>query len=212
MAKCIMTGDVDGLADLINKISTIPFTDGAPITNLHEFKLNTFGGIYSSSFMVETLGGTKADIDRLTNYYIHKIDTAQTVQEINKYSILSLYDFTQMAHDILNTKTDIPIIDAAMQYIKENIYNKLSAEDVASALHVSAHYLFVHFKEAVGKTLNQYITEEKIKKAQYYLEYTEHPLSEISNMLSFSSQSYFQTTFKKVTGVTPNQWRQKVTS
>ena len=90
---------------------------------------------------------------------------------------------------------------------KVNINSKLLAEDIAGALHINLHYLFTKFKQETGKTLTQFINEEKTKKACYYLMFTDKSLIEISTYLSFSSQSYFQTIFRKVTGQTPTQWR-----
>ena len=107
----------------------------------------------------------------------------------------------------LEQKTDNPAINRAIHYIKVNINSKLLAEDIAGALHINLHYLFTKFKQETGKTLTQFINEEKIKKACYYLMFTDKSLIEISTYLSFSSQSYFQTIFRKVTGQTPTQWR-----
>ena len=53
------------------------------------------------------------------------------------------------------------------------------------------------FKEETGLTLTQFINEEKVKKAEYYLTMTDKSLVDIANHLSFSSRSYFQTVFKE---------------
>ena len=57
----------------------------------------------------------------------------------------------------------------------------------------------------------QFINEEKINKACYYLTFTDKSLIEISTCLSFYSQSYFQSIFKKIMGITPTEWRRKNT-
>ena len=53
------------------------------------------------------------------------------------------------------------------------------------------------------------IQEQKIAEARRQLETTNLPLSQIAMQLNFSSQNYFHHVFKKITGVTPNQYAQK---
>ena len=56
-------------------------------------------------------------------------------------------------------------------------------------------------------TVNEFITKMKIDEAKRLLEHTDRPISAISEALAYSSQSYFQNVFKKVTGMTPNEFR-----
>ena len=59
--------------------------------------------------------------------------------------------------------------------------------------------------------MTQFINEEKINKACYYLMFTDKSLIEMSTRLSFSSQSDFQSIFKKIMDITPTEWRRKNT-
>ena len=52
-----------------------------------------------------------------------------------------------------------------------------------------------------------YIQQEKILAAKQLLQFTDHHLSQIAAMLDFSSQSHFQTVFRKVTGEIPMAYR-----
>ena len=70
-------------------------------------------------------------------------------------------------------------------------------------------YLGREFKKSTGKTITLYIQEQKIAEARRQLETTNLPLSQIAMQLNFSSQNYFHHVFKKITGVTPNQYAQK---
>ncbi|MBD9017086.1 MAG: helix-turn-helix domain-containing protein [Coprococcus comes] len=49
----------------------------------------------------------------------------------------------------------------------------------------------------------------KLEEGRRLLQFTNKPISTISTFLCFSSQSHFQTAFKKQFGVTPNEYRRK---
>lgn len=66
-----------------------------------------------------------------------------------------------------------------------------------------------HFKEELGINIGAYIVRCKLEDAKGLLTYSDKSLTEISNYLCFSSQSYFQNVFKKKYGLTPLQYRKK---
>ena len=101
-----------------------------------------------------------------------------------------------------------PII-SAIHYIKENVNQPLQAEDVAAQINLSTSYFLKRFKTETGMGVSEFITKTKIEEACILLSYTDKSLTEISNYLYFSSQSYFQNVFKKVMGVTPGNYRNK---
>lgn len=69
---------------------------------------------------------------------------------------------------------------------------------------------FIHlFTKYVGKTPVQYITDLKINYAKNLLTKTNFSILEISNILNYSSLSYFMTLFKKMTSFTPSEYRQR---
>lgn len=204
---CLMNGDMDGLADLLNNMGQIPYQELNQATSLKDFKIVAFGSVFAAETTARKSGAPDSDLTRIKQFYLGRIDASRNLDDLHQLIISSIYEFTKCVKEYLTYKTNNPIINRAIQYIKANINSKLLAENIASALHVNLHYLFVKFKQEIGTTLTQFINEEKIKKARYYLMFTDKTLIEIATFLSFSSQSYFQTVFRKVTGQTPTEWR-----
>ncbi len=76
---------------------------------------------------------------------------------------------------------------------------------LAEALHHDYHHLSSLFSSVEGITLEQYIIRQKIERAKELLFYDELNLSEIADVLGYSSISHLSSQFKKVTGLTPSE-------
>ena len=207
MQYCIMNGDIDGLGNLLNQMDPIPFQELSKVDSLREFTIVAFGSVFAAETTALKSSVSAAELGRIKQFYLDRIDASRSIDDLRQLIISSLFEFTKCVKEHLYQKTDNPVIDRAINYIKANINSKLLIDDIAEGIRANAHYLFVRFKQETGKTMTQFINEEKIKKACYYLMFTDKSLAEISSYLSFSSQSYFQSIFKKVMGVTPTEWR-----
>lgn len=71
------------------------------------------------------------------------------------------------------------------------------------------HYLSNLFSEQEGTTIEQYIIQQKIELVKELLAYNELNLSEIAYKLGYSSVAHLSAQFKKVTGITPSQFKQQ---
>ena len=65
------------------------------------------------------------------------------------------------------------------------------------------------FKNLTGRTLVEYLTEIKMKRAQDLLKTTDTPITQIALDLNYESLSHFIRTFKRVYGITPSAYRKK---
>lgn len=208
LVYCISHGDLTGFAELLTQIDTVPFPQGQ-ISGMKEQRRIAYGSIFAAE-NAAFLSGISADmLERTREYYLDRIDRAADPNELQRLLASAMFDFTKHVREFLKEKTDNPAIGRAVEYIRANLNTKLVAEDIAAAIHVTPHYLFTNFKQETGKTLTEFINEEKIKKACYYIVFTDKSFAEIANFLSFSSQSYFQSVFKKVMGKTPNEWKKE---
>jgi AraC-like DNA-binding protein len=74
-------------------------------------------------------------------------------------------------------------------------------------LHHDYSYLSNLFSDTVGTTIEKYFIAQRIEKVKELLLYDECTLSEIANQLHYSSVAYLSNQFKKITGMTPTQFR-----
>lgn len=139
---------------------------------------------------------------------IEILSTKETVEEMSRWFIDT---FTKIANIKFNNsfknKYSKKVSDS-IDYINKNLYTQsLSLTDIADNINVHKVYLCRIFKEETGENVTQYILKTKIEKSKEIILSTNYKLYEISDKLGFNSPQQFSILFKKVTGVTPNQFR-----
>lgn len=101
-------------------------------------------------------------------------------------------------------------IETAIAYIKEHLTENLTLETVSKYVLVSPIYFHNTFKAAVGKTLREYVEEQRIKRAINLLIATNKSLTQIAMECGFSSQSYFSYAFKRKMKKTPREYVKEI--
>lgn len=145
----------------------------------------------------------------LNDMYIQKIEDAQTIHEMQNIQYSFMIDLCTRVGQARNNSTGNPIVNRAQRYVNEHIREKITTKDVAEAFHISASYLSSNFHKETGERFLPFVSRMKVEEAKRLLKMTTKTLADISNFLSFSSQSYFQNVFKDVTGLTPLDYRRK---
>ena len=146
---------------------------------------------------------------RLSDFYILKMDTCQTIRQVADLHHDMAKDFTGKM--VLNKKSSIiskPVMQC-IDYIYSNIKDRITVQDLADHTGLSTNYLSRVFKQNLGISISDYIREKKIEKATHLLKYSDESIVDIANYLSFSSQSHFIQTFQDYTGLTPKKYRDR---
>ena len=100
------------------------------------------------------------------------------------------------------------IISSAIKYIDENYASNLTLAEVANFVGVTPSYLSSQFSQLLKLHFTDYIHKVRIDKAkQILLEQPYYKGYEIAEMVGYQSVKYFSQIFKKVTGITLNQFR-----
>lgn len=93
------------------------------------------------------------------------------------------------------------------RYIDQHYKDDLTLESLAEIAHISKYHMVHTFSDEYGVSPMQYLAERRIEESRKLLKTTDYPLTQISNMLGFSSGSYFSQTFKKLEGIAPVEYR-----
>lgn len=101
-----------------------------------------------------------------------------------------------------------PIVNAAQQFINENYQkNSLNLTEVADSLGVNPTYLSRLMKQELGITFIEYLTDIRIKQAIKFMYDSSTNIVDIASNVGYSSQHYFSVAFKKLLGISPNEYR-----
>lgn len=111
-----------------------------------------------------------------------------------------------------SVQREIPdnLIAGVVEVLHSNVYGKITVEDICRKLCFSRSYVSARFKDSCGMTMNEYINRMKIEEAKTLIREEKHSISEISEMLCYDNPHYFSRVFKKVTHMSPREYKQSV--
>lgn len=101
------------------------------------------------------------------------------------------------------------ILKEAIEYFNENFNTVISIKEYANDCNISCCWFIRSFKNYIGTTPIQYITNIRINKAKILLHGDSLTIGEISNLIGYQNPLYFSRIFKKNVGLAPMGYRKK---
>ena len=97
-----------------------------------------------------------------------------------------------------------------MEYVNANFTDtEFCRTQIAEHFGVSVYAISRLFKDSMGIGLKEYVTAKRIELAREMLLTTDKTIVQISNEVGFANPDYFSKVFKKVTGLTPKEYKSK---
>jgi AraC-like DNA-binding protein len=103
-----------------------------------------------------------------------------------------------------------PSVEKVLNYIKENRGEKITLAKIGETLHFSGVYCDSLFKKEVGKSIIDYLIDERIREAKSLIVETNLTVSEIAHSVGYDDANYFSRLFKKRTGYSPLRYKDSV--
>lgn len=101
------------------------------------------------------------------------------------------------------------VVDKVRRYMEEHLDEEFSREKAAESVYLNPAYLSRLFRRETGYSLTDYLVKIRIAKARNMLEKTNNRVSDVAINVGYSNFSHFSKLFKKVTGLTPQEYRKK---
>jgi transcriptional regulator GlxA family with amidase domain len=175
-----------------------------PNIHLHTDKLITVQqGIYTN-------GGAFSFLN-LVLFLVEKYFDRQTAIYCSKIFQIDIDRTSQSAFFIFQAQKNHgdEMICEAQTYIEENLGEKISFEELASKLATSRRNFDRRFIKATGNTPVEYLQRVKVEVAKKTLEKGRKSIFEVMNEVGYSDDKAFREVFKKITGLSPLDYRAK---
>ncbi|MFD2613653.1 response regulator [Paenibacillus gansuensis] len=108
-----------------------------------------------------------------------------------------------------NQQKDNNVIYEIAKYIDGHYHEEITLQDIAGRFFLSREYISRRFKQEMGENLSDYIGRIRIDKAKLLLLNPNLKISQVSEMIGYKDEKYFSKVFKKMAGISPNEYRKK---
>lgn len=166
--------------------------------------------VVTHSKAIITGGGGFSSLNALL-YFIEKNSSKEVAVELSKYYALDYGRTSQNIFSIFSGQRlhDDHEIHKAQSYIEEKFKNDISVEQVAGEVNMSKRNFIRRFKNATTLNPIEYIQRIKVEAAKKALETGETNIADVTYSIGYNDLKTFRTLFKRITGLTPVDYRNK---
>lgn len=135
---------------------------------------------------------------------------ADTLEQMVSILISQLEEIgTSFFPKLTDKENDDQLITKALDYIAAHYTENLTLQSVAGIVHLSKSYFSLYFKKQTGRNFVDYLIELRIREAKRLLVQSDNRIYDIAKASGFKDVKYFSKVFKKGTGLTPMEYREK---
>lgn len=142
-----------------------------------------------------------------SDIFIRRCDTAETLDEQYDLHMEMIEYYTKQVISAKKANVYSKQVIHCMEYIGNHLHEEILVSKLADMVKLNVSYLSVLFKEQTGMNVTEYITAKRMETAENMLKFSDFTLSEISDILHFSSYSHFARTFRRYYDTSPKKYR-----
>lgn len=119
---------------------------------------------------------------------------------------------TKIQDNSLSDKDSLTVVQKVKRYVQEHITDMPSRDEIANLVYLNPDYLTRLFKKETGMTFIEYSQYLRIEYAKELLTKTDISISKVATKIGYSNFSHFSRAFKKITGISPSDYKNRVAS
>lgn len=141
---------------------------------------------------------------------VEMLNQYERLEQLEQFTVGALDQLIVRIKDKRSSREKNDVIDKAMQYIQDHyMRNDLSLNLLASEFHISVSHLSKLFKEQKECNFIDYLMDIRMNQAKSLLAGTEDKIRDIAEQVGYSNVNSFVRIFKKMTGLTPTEYRER---
>ena len=165
-------------------------------------------------FSFFNLRDEQKDILRYLNAMVQEATSQQMSYELVCHNLLEILLIKILRHQHFDLEVgkqskatkDISFIK---HYLETYYHESIQLEDLASMTHLSRFYISHSFKKEIGMSPMEYLIDIRIKESKILLRTTNYSISQVADIVGFTTPTYFSKQFRKSTGVSPTDYREQ---
>jgi AraC-like DNA-binding protein len=206
LREMIVSGDKSGAQELINQLlGALYFSPDSDFRLIRErakdlvalFSRASVGAGVNAQKIFGPGGGHLAEIDRF-----------EALDDLSVFLTSVFYRFVGYAFDFDKFEHN-DVMRKAVDYLRENISEKVALDDLAEYVGLSRSCLSALFKTELGVTFTEFFNLMRIEKSKALLLEQRLSLAEIAGLVGYNDQSYFTKVFARRTGISPGRFRKR---
>ena len=165
-------------------------------------------------FSFFNLRDEQKDILRYLNAMVQEATSQQMSYELVCHNLLEILLIKILRHQHFDLEVgkqskatkDISFIK---HYLETYYHESIQLEDLASMTHLSRFYISHSFKKEIGMSPMEYLIDIRIKESKILLRTTNYSISQVADIVGFTTPTYFSKPFRKSTGISPTDYREQ---
>ena len=145
-------------------------------------------------------------LDGISGQFVVEIETAENPEQVNALipRMIRHYCLLVQEHSLANYSGTVR---DCLNYIDFHYMEPLSLDSLAARFSVNKNYLSSRFHRETGVTVTDYINRIRVLRATGLLRSSSLSVHQVAEQCSFADSNYFTRIFKKIQGITPNEFR-----
>ena len=209
MLLCIREGNVYQAGRYFDERNALEIS-GILEDGLTEYKydLVSVEGIIRYMMREEQMSGTMMDV--IHAEFLRAVERAVSIHECS----MAMENAIQ-SYGTMNQKRDSreysSLVQKILLAVDADLKRPLTLQYFSEVLSVNGSYLSNLFRREVGMTITEYVTSRRIEHAKGLLSMSRNPIKTVAKQAGIPDVQYFSRIFKRYTGMTPSQYREKKT-
>nr|WP_276538846.1 AraC family transcriptional regulator [Murimonas intestini] len=121
------------------------------------------------------------------------------------------FELYNISYNILKTKAITPVqetvINQCLKYIEHNYKNDLDIDTICNEVSFSKYYFCKLFKDHMGITIHQYVSEFRVNKSKELLTYSKLSINAVAASVGYKNPLTYSRAFEKSMHMTPSEYR-----